>query len=62
MLFPMYTVPVKAILSMTTLEPHEALKLQGLLVEFDKTMGKALFVSQASHVGGAIHRFLDGFV
>ncbi|CAK9088385.1 unnamed protein product [Durusdinium trenchii] len=45
MLFPMYTVPAKAILSMTTLEPHEALKLQGLLVEFDKTMGKALFVS-----------------
>ena len=41
----MYTVPAKAILSMTTLEPHEALKLQGLLVEFDKTMGKALFVS-----------------
>lgn len=45
MLFPMYTVPVSAILSMTTLEPHEALKLQGLLVQFDKTMGKALFVS-----------------
>lgn len=35
----------KAVLQMTTVEPHEVLKLQKLLVEFEPKLGKALFVS-----------------
>lgn len=35
MLFPMYTVRLEAVLQMTTVEPHEVLKLQKLLVEFE---------------------------
>ena len=45
MLFPMYTVPLEDALQMSCVQPHEELKSQGILVEFEKTMGKALFVS-----------------
>ena len=34
-LFPMYTGRLEAVLQMTTVEPHEVLKLQKLLVEFE---------------------------
>ena len=36
MLFPMYTVRLEAVLQMTAVEPHEVLKLQKLLVEFER--------------------------
>ena len=45
MLLPMYTVPVKDLLLMGEIEPHEELKARGILVEFDKSMGNAAFVS-----------------
>ncbi|CAK9057440.1 unnamed protein product [Durusdinium trenchii] len=45
MLFPMYTVPLEDALQMSCVRPHEELKSQGVLVEFEKKMGKALFVS-----------------
>ena len=45
MLFPMYTVPLGTLLEMTMIEPHEALKDRDVLVEFDKNMGNAAFVS-----------------
>ncbi|CAE7882928.1 Ankyrin repeat and sterile alpha motif domain-containing protein 1B [Symbiodinium microadriaticum] len=48
--FPMYTVPLRTLMEMTRLEPHEVMKEQGLLVEFDRKMGKAVFVS---------HQWLD---
>ena len=32
-------------MEMTRLEPHEVMKEQGLLVEFDRKMGKAVFAS-----------------
>ena len=38
-LFPMYTVRLEAVLQMTTLEPHEVLKLNELLVEFETWNG-----------------------
>mmetsp|Transcript_917 Transcript_917/g.2142 ORF Transcript_917/g.2142 Transcript_917/m.2142 type:complete len:626 (-) Transcript_917:189-2066(-) len=44
-LFPMYTVPVPALLDMTEIEPHEVLMSQGALVEFHQDLGKAAFVS-----------------
>ena len=43
--FPMYTVPLSALLGMTKLEPHEELKARDALVEFKRTMGRAAFVS-----------------
>ncbi|OLQ12115.1 hypothetical protein AK812_SmicGene3937 [Symbiodinium microadriaticum] len=44
-LFPMYTVPLKELLQMTVMEPHESLKERGELVSFEKGMGSAAFVS-----------------
>ncbi|CAE7290291.1 ANKRD50 [Symbiodinium sp. CCMP2456] len=41
----MYTVPLKEILQMTVMEPHESLKERGELVSFEKGMGSAAFVS-----------------
>jgi hypothetical protein len=41
----MYTVPLGTLLEMTMIEPHEALKARDVLVEFDKNMGNAAFVS-----------------
>ena len=35
----MYTVRLEAVLQMTTLEPHEVLKLNELLVEFETWNG-----------------------
>ena len=45
MLLPMYTVPVKDLLLMGEIEPHEELKAKGILVVFDKSMGNAAFIS-----------------
>ena len=45
MLFPMYTVPLDIVLKMTEIHPHEHLKSDGMLVEFDENKGKGLFVS-----------------
>ncbi|CAE7753061.1 unnamed protein product [Symbiodinium sp. CCMP2456] len=44
-LFPMYTVPLKEILQMTVMEPHETLKERGELISFEKGMGSAAFIS-----------------
>lgn len=43
--FPMYTVPLEAVLQMNCVEAHESLKAKGLLVEFEKKLGKAVFLS-----------------
>lgn len=43
--FTMYTVPLQQALEMTCVEPHEKLKAKGLLVEFEKNLGKAMFLS-----------------
>ena len=43
--FPMYTVALEDALKMTAVEPHEMLKEKALLVEFEKTLGKAVFLS-----------------
>ena len=45
LLFPMYTVPVEAVLQMTVNEPHEVLKAKGVAIEFKEGMGNAAFVS-----------------
>ena len=45
MLFPMYTVSLEVFFGMRELQPHEALKAQGLLSRFDARMGNAAFVS-----------------
>ena len=45
MLFPMYTVPLGTLLEMTKIEHHEALKARDVLVEFQRNMGNAAFVS-----------------
>ena len=44
-LFPMYTVPMAALLQMTEVKPHEALKSDGVLAIFDASMGRAALVS-----------------
>ncbi|CAK9056976.1 Ankyrin-2 (ANK-2) (Ankyrin-B) (Brain ankyrin) [Durusdinium trenchii] len=44
-LYPMYTVHLEDALQMSCLQPHEELKSKGVLVEFEKKMGKAVFVS-----------------
>lgn len=41
----MYVVPLETVLRMTSLRPHEELKEEGLLVNFDPGKGKAMFVS-----------------
>ncbi|OLP93692.1 Ankyrin repeat and sterile alpha motif domain-containing protein 1B [Symbiodinium microadriaticum] len=43
--FPMYTVPLDTLLEMTKVEPHEVLKAKDMLVDFQRPMGKAAFVS-----------------
>ncbi|CAK9042978.1 unnamed protein product [Durusdinium trenchii] len=45
MLLPMYTVPVRDLLDMAEMEPHEELKAKGLLVVFQRSLGNAAFVS-----------------
>ncbi|CAJ1382972.1 unnamed protein product [Effrenium voratum] len=45
MLFPMYTVPLEDVFQMSSVEPYETLTSRGVLVEFQKEMGKAIFVS-----------------
>lgn len=45
MTFPNYTVPLKVLLSMEKMRPHEELMEEDLLVEFDSSMGKAAFIS-----------------
>lgn len=41
----MYTVPLNALLEMKKIEPHEVLKARDVLVEFQKDLGHAAFVS-----------------
>ena len=41
----MYTVPLGIFLDMAKIEPHEALKARNVLVEFQRNMGNAAFVS-----------------
>ena len=41
----MYTVPLDDVLKMSSVEAHEVLKSQDILVEFEEKMGKAIFVS-----------------
>ncbi|CAE7594129.1 Ankrd44 [Symbiodinium sp. CCMP2592] len=43
--FPMYTVRAKVLLEMAKVVPHEQLKANKLLVEFDESLGNAVFVS-----------------
>ena len=43
--FPMYTVPMRKLLLMQQVKPHEELLEQGIVVVFDESMGKAIFVS-----------------
>ena len=45
MCFPMYAVPLKVLLQMGEMIPHEELKATGRLVEFQNSLGKAMFVS-----------------
>ena len=45
MLFPMYTVPLGTLLDMTEVAPHETLKARDVLVEFQRNMGNAAFIS-----------------
>eukprot|EP00435_Cladocopium_sp_Y103_P007398 s1029_g2.t1 len=45
MLFPMYAVPLGTLLEMTKVEPHETLKARNVLVEFQRNMGNAAFIS-----------------
>jgi len=41
----MYVVPLETVLRMTRVRPHQELKEEGLLVQFDPAKGKAMFVS-----------------
>ncbi|CAE7453687.1 ANKK1 [Symbiodinium sp. CCMP2456] len=43
--FPMYTVPLHTLMEMTKVEPHEVLKAKDMLVDFQRPMGNAAFVS-----------------
>ena len=43
--FPMYTLPLYELLDMNEIIAHEELKERSMLVKFDKSLGKALFVS-----------------
>ena len=43
--FPMMTVPLEILLAMTRIQAHEDLMKVGALVEFDDTLGTAMFVS-----------------
>jgi len=45
MLYPMYTLPLQILMDMTRVSPHEELRDAGFVVEFDQSMGRALFVS-----------------
>eukprot|EP00438_Fugacium_kawagutii_P014372 Skav221712 [mRNA] locus=scaffold542:91634:93418:- [translate_table: standard] len=72
MQYPMYTVPVKEVLKMEEVRPHEALMEDDILVEFHSSMGKAAFVShqwvspwhpdpefsQFKHLQGAMKKIL----
>ncbi|CAK9090367.1 Ankyrin repeat and KH domain-containing protein 1 (HIV-1 Vpr-binding ankyrin repeat protein) (Multiple ankyrin repeats single KH domain) (hMASK) [Durusdinium trenchii] len=44
-LFPMYVVPLDVLLDMTQVVPHENLKTEGKLLEYEESMGNAAFVS-----------------
>lgn len=43
--FPMFTVLGEDLLKMTSVRPHEALRADGVVTEFDPALGKAAFVS-----------------
>ncbi|CAE7739386.1 unnamed protein product [Symbiodinium sp. CCMP2592] len=43
--FPMYALPAEVFLQMSEMQPHEDLLFDGVLVEFDRSAGKAMFVS-----------------
>ena len=43
--YPMYTVPMEVFLAISAVNPHEELLDAGMLVEFDESKGRALFVS-----------------
>eukprot|EP00913_Durusdinium_trenchii_P024250 g22768.t1 len=42
-LFPMYVVPLDVLLDMTQVVPHENLKTEGKLLEYEESMGNAAF-------------------
>eukprot|EP00435_Cladocopium_sp_Y103_P037976 s643_g10.t1 len=46
MLYPMYTVPLEALLLMTEVRPHQDLLEDQVLVQYTSTCGKAMFVSK----------------
>jgi len=43
--FPMYTVPLDALMRMSKVRPLEQLKAEGIIVVFDERLGKAIFIS-----------------
>ena len=45
MAFPFYTVPLDVLLSMERMKKHEVLMEEGVLVEFESSMGKSAFIS-----------------
>ena len=45
MIYPMYTVPLDALLIMKEVRPHQELLQEAILVEYKSNLGKAMFVS-----------------
>ncbi len=45
MIYPMYTVPLDALLIMKEVRPHQELLQDAILVEYQSNLGKAMFVS-----------------
>ena len=43
--FPMYTVPLEALMRMSKVRPLEQLKAEGIIVVFNESLGKAIFIS-----------------
>ena len=43
--FPMWTVPLETLMSMTTIRPHQELLTEGALVKYHSDLGQAIFVS-----------------
>ena len=58
MLFPMYAVSVQQLLKMTEVRPHEILKAEAIVVEYEESYGKVAFISH--EWVGDDHPDLDG--
>ena len=43
--YPMFVMPMERLLTMETVEPHQALRSRGMLVEYSPELGPAIFVS-----------------